>query len=654
MPGKQANKNPAIPKQTIPVSDKNAVSGPEIKIANGIPKWAPVAVIILTAILYFPSLQNGITSFDDDFYILKNPFLRDHSWQGIVAIFTSYYAGNYHPLTTLTYLFEFSNFGDNPLPYHILNLALHLANTWLVLKLAEKLSGRKITALVVCVLFAVHPMHVESVAWISERKDVLYTLFYLWALLVYLRYMEQGNKRKYYLLTLLLFLASLLSKSAAVTLPLLMIAIDVYKGRKINGRSIGEKVPFFLLSILFGLLNLQSQAAQGAITDLGAAYSIINRIFLFTSNLSMYFIKLVAPYNLSLLHFYPGENKGMLPLLFYFSLPLILLLTWLILRKNKFRTEILFGVSFFMITISVMLQVVAVGSAFYSERYTYVPYIGLFYITGQLITHASGSKLRYFVYGIFALFILAFSVITWNRIPVWKNDESLFGDIRKKDPKQAIGMSNAVFFFGYTKETKNDLPGALYDYTQAILFNPGLEDAYLKRGVVNFALHNYDSAISDYSKALRFKPNSDNLFNLRGWAYFQAGDTLAALNDYNRALALNPGLTDALNNRGWLYFCKGNPGAAIEDYKKVIAVELHNVLAYNNLAGIASNMGDYSSAIEYYDSIIKINPKENGAHHDLGIVKLKLKDTAGACGEWKKAAELGNREAAQLVKQYGR
>ena len=149
------------------------------KTTPGIPKWALPAVLILTALLYSRALQNGLTHCDDYDYITKNPFLNDFSWSGIVAIFTSFYECNYHPLTTLAYLLEHTLFGLDPLPYHAFNVLLHVVNTWLVFKLAAQLSGKRITALVVCILFAVHPMHVESVAWASETKDVLYALFYL-------------------------------------------------------------------------------------------------------------------------------------------------------------------------------------------------------------------------------------------------------------------------------------------------------------------------------------------------------------------------------------------------------------------------------------------------------------------------------------------
>ncbi len=661
----------------------------ETKVVLGsIPRWAVAAVIVFTALLYSRSLLNGLTSFDDDFYLQKNPFLKEVNWDSIKAIFTSFYAGNYHPLTTLTYLFEYTTFGLDPFPYHLLNLSLHLLNTWLVFKVTERLSGTRMTAMVVCILFAVHPMHVESVAWVSERKDVLYTAFYLSSLLAYLRYLSSGLQTKHYLVALLLFLLSLFSKSAAVTLPVLLIALDLYKGRKINARSLAEKIPFFALSVLFGILNLLSQAAQGAMTDMNSTYNFINRIFLFTTSLSLYLLKLVAPVGLSAMHFFPGVIHGALPWQYYCSLPFVLVLAWLAFRRSAYRKEIIFGSFFFLITISVMLQIIAVGSAVIAERYTYIPYMGLFYIAGQWVGGAGIARHRKIVIGVFSLVVILFSIQTWSRIGVWRNDDTLFGDIRNKDPFHATNISKGFALRAYSKQGKNDYPGAIDDYSQAILFNPGFDDFYLKRGVLYFATGDLKSAIQDYSKIIELKPRAAEIYNYRGWAYFQSGNAQAAIQDYNKAISLDPALAEAYNNRGWANYSIGNKKAALPDYdkaisvnprlsgaynnrgwayyeagdikssmtdyEKAISIEPRNAIAYANLAAIRANTGDLTGATAAYDSLLSINPKDKTAYNDLAFVRLHLKDTSGACSNWKKAADLGNANAAQLLKQYCR
>ena len=362
------------------VKQKVLVAVKEVSV--DIPKWAPAAVIIFTALLYCKALNNGFVYNDDGVYILENPFLRDFSVKGIIAIFSKFYNANYHPLTTVTNLFEYRFFGLNPLPYHFTNVLFHLLNTWLVFSLTERLSGKRVTALIVCILFAIHPLHVESVAWLAERKDVLYASFYLLSLLAYLKYLSSRFNKKQYVFTLFLFLASLLSKSAAVTLPVLLIAIDIYKGRKLNAKSLTEKIPFILLSLLFGALTIMSQKTGSGINDLSSSFGFLSRVFLFTFRIAFYIIESVIPFRLCAMHCLPDDTVNVLPFYYYISLPFLLMVTWLIAKKYTNKKEVIFGVAFFLISISVMLQIINVGVAITAERYTYIPYIGLFYIAG--------------------------------------------------------------------------------------------------------------------------------------------------------------------------------------------------------------------------------------------------------------------------------
>jgi len=664
----------------ITINQSEQVSNTSLSI----PQWALPAVLLFTILIYSHALQNGLISCDDNEYITKNPFLRDFSWVGIKAIFSTFYDCNYHPLTMLTFLIEYTLAGLNPMPYHAFSIFVHVLNTWLVFKLVEQLSGKEVTALVVCILFAVHPMHVESVVWASETKDMLFGLFYLSSLLVYTRYISSGFKTGLYIFSALLFLLALLSKSAAVTLPVLLIAVDLYRNRKASFKLIFEKIPFFLLSLLFGILNLIAQ--QGAMGDMSSTYNIVSRLFLFSGSLAFYLVKLVAPFQLSLYHFFPGTDHGLLPWLFYASVPFLLLVLWLITRKNAYRREITFGVSYFLITISIMLQLIPVGSAFASERYTYIPYIGMFYILGQWIADTGINKYRNIVTGVFGLIVVVFTIQTWQRIGIWKDDDTLFGDIIKKDTPHAYSMSLALFEEGKKKKENGDMQGALQDFSGSILFCPKYENAWFNRALIYYSLGDFRPAIADYTKVAALDPKMAMIYNYRGWAYFQAGindsaildynmailldstnaeaynnrgwiaygrgNKQLAMKDYNKALLINPKFSGAFNNRGWAYYESGDTQSAISDYYKAISYDNHNSLAYSNLAAIKVNAGDLEGAIADYDSLIKLNPNDNSVYNTLGYVRLNQKDTSGACTDWKKAAELGNINAAQMVKQF--
>jgi Flp pilus assembly protein TadD len=628
------------------------------KDATGIPKWVPIAVVAFTAMLYSRALSNGITLFDDDFYILKNPFLRDYSWHGVKAIFSSFYQSNYHPLTTLTYFFEYNFFGLNPMPYHLLNVLLHLLNTWLVFKLTEQLSGKKITAIIVSILFAIHPMHVESVAWISERKDVLYSAFYLLSLLMYLRYIDSGLLAKNYAITLLLFVASLLSKSAAVTLPVLLIVIDAYKGRRVNMKLLAEKIPFLLLSLVFGIINIYAQKAGGPVNVLFEYYGIINGIFLFTSGLALYLIRVVVPFGLSAMHYFPYIHGQGLPPLYYLSLPFVIIIVWLITRRQKnslMQKEIIFGILFFLITISVMLQLVSVGSALTAERYTYIPYIGLFYITGQWLSNIIAKKKSVkIVITLFSLVMIIFAAQTWERISIWKDNETLLTDVIEKNPG-ILDVNYIYLLRADSRLTNHDLKGSLDDFTQAIAMNPQFafaNDAYYGRGHIYEELGDLKSAIYDYTNAITLSPKFAEAYNSRGWLYFMSGDTRAAMEDYNKAISLKPDYAEAYNNRGWAYNNMKNSEAAMQDYNKAILVAPSFEKPYFNRAAIKATEGNFEGAIDDYNNILKLDPDNNSAYYFRGLARLNLKNTTGACEDWKKAMELGNTNATQMLQQY--
>ena len=547
---------------------------------------APYAILILTALLYSKAVFNDFNNFDDDAFILNNPLVKDLSWKGIVAIFSNFNNGKYQPLTTLSFAIEYHFFGFKPLVFHLTDVILHLLSTWYVFKIAERLSGHRITAIVVSVLFAVHPLHVEDVAWASERKDLLYALFYLLALLNYLRYIDSGFRIKYYLLTFLFFLVSLFSKTEAISLPLLMIVTDVYKQRRINGKVLLEKMPFLLFFFLFAVLGFISNQSDGGLGNVSVSnyYGLINRIFLFTSVPAFYIIKLIAPFGLSAMHYYPDVHNGALPWPYYASLPFMLFIIWVIVRRNSFRREMLFGISFFLVTICVMPQIVFVGPSLTPERYSYIPYIGFFYVIGQWMTTITMPVWKNLAGALFMLLIIFFCVQTWLRIDVWKSSETLYTDVLEKNASIA-DCSYFHWSMGNTMVIDGKLPEAIEEFSEALREHPGYAEAYANRGV----------------------------------AYFQAGDIKPAISDLDVAIRLK----------------SSDPRT------------------YYNRASCEASIGNFAKALTDYNVFIALKPDDKTAYADRGMVRLSLKDTTGACEDWKKAAGLGNDMALQLLQNFG-
>jgi len=643
-------------KQTQPKAAKTASKIPDAsrKAQPGLPAWAPVAILVVTGLIYLPALQNGITNIDDDFYLLSNPYLRDASPAGLWNIFTHFYSYNYHPFTTLSNLIEFQLFGLNPLPYHFFNVVLHLLNTWLVYNLVKQLTAKPLTPLIVMALFAVHPMHVESVAWIAERKDVLYTAFYLLSIIAYLKYLDNNADRKNYIYCLLWFVASLFSKSAAVTLPVLLILLDWYKGRKINIKSLLEKIPFCALSVLFGILALQSQKMGGALSNISVTYSIIDRIFVFTGGLSCYFLYLVLPFNLSAIHYFPNLVNGALPWYFYLSLPFVLALVWLVfIRKSKYSRDLRFGALFFLICMSVMLQIVTVGLALFAERYSYVSYIGLFFIAGQWLSDLWEGKNAQTVKTTLAIVLVVFIATSFLRIGVWKDTETVFGDIIAKNEGNK-NLSFLYWYWGGVKKADGSFRDAIEKFSEAIKLDTASARNYTGRGEVSESLGDLKSAIADYTTAIRLKPDDARTYDMRGWAYFQMHDTAKAMQDYNRAIKLDSSLAEAFNNRGWAYYQANDTTRARADFDKAIVLDEKSTKPYFNRAALEASLGNTQAALGDYDLILKYHPKDSIAFFDRGIVHLNMGDTAGACADWRKSVDNGNLNARNAINVYCR
>jgi protein O-mannosyl-transferase len=613
-----------------------------------VPSYAIWLVLLFTAGVYSIALRNGITYVDDDMYLLRNPYITDFSLQGVKAIFTSFFEFNYHPFTTLTWLVEYRLFWLNPLPYHLLNVLLHLANTWLVYALARRLSGRDMTGLVVAILFAVHPLHVESVAWLSERKGLLCALFYFLSLIYYMRYIDLGLQRKHLLAALLFCIAALFSKSAAVTLPVVMLLIDGYRGRKIKGVVLAEKIPFVILSLIFGALAIWSQETGGAVNGVTDVYGVVNRTFIFLGGIAFYFLKAVVPFHLSAIHYFPNMDGGILPWPFYLSLPFLVLIGWLVARKISLKRDLVFGVFFFLAAISVMLQVITVGSAYAAERYSYVSYFGFFYIVGQWLSGLETDK-RKMALGIFAVIALGLSAISWMRIPVWKNTETIYTDIIEKNEDN---RNNYLVYlhWGDYYQAQGDLDEALKQYDKSIEIRPDYSRAYVRRGEIYGAKKDVISAILSYNEALRYDPKSAVAFNNKGWAYFEMGDKVLSVAYLDTALQLDNKMATAYNNRGWVKLTLGDSIAATKDFTLAITNAPKFPKPYYNRALIKMYSGKPSEAIKDYTSLIDVYPGDAQAYFNRAMAYMDLKDTVTARRDLLRSAELGSRDAEVSLK----
>jgi hypothetical protein len=279
-------------------------------------------------------------NWDDDKYIQNNPLITSID---LKVLFSTYVMGNYHPLTMLGYAIEYQFFGLNASGYHVINLLLHLANVVLVFYTVFYLSNKTIVALIACLFFGIHPVHVESVAWVSELKDLLYGFFFLASYIFYLKFVKDENK-KFYFFSLLFFLCSLLSKGMAVSLPVVLLLTDYFKGRKITRQTVIEKLPFFLLAFIFGIVAVYAQKSLGATES--TVFPLPQRIIFAGYSFITYLIKLLIPLNLSSYYPYPIKVGDTIPAQYYFYLVAILGLVIYFFYFHRYSKKIIFGTVF--------------------------------------------------------------------------------------------------------------------------------------------------------------------------------------------------------------------------------------------------------------------------------------------------------------------
>ncbi|MDD3877694.1 MAG: tetratricopeptide repeat protein [Bacteroidales bacterium] len=606
--------------------------------------------LLLTFIVYFQSLFNDFTlNWDDGGYVVINDVIQKLSWENIKIMFSSFDKGNYHPLTTLFYALEYALVRDNPLLYHINNLILHLVNVYLVFILMMKINKNTLTAFIVAVFFGIHPMHVESVAWVSERKDVMYTMFFLLSVLAYHRFVFiKNSSKKYYFFSLLYFFLALMSKSAAVVLPVVLVLIDLFLNRRYSTQFITEKIPFFLLSFLFGILAIMSQDSAGAIQDLDPLFSIPERLMLASYAMIAYIVKLFVPVNLCAMYPYPDRIGGSLPLLFKLAPFAAIIIFGLVAWSTKFTKYIVFGFLFFLVTIALVLQLLPVGGALMAERYTYIPYIGLFFIIAYSVEFIKKKHEGIYPF-IMALLILGmgvFSYLTYERTKVWKNGEILFTDVINKNPYLPFAYNNRGYLYYRFHENYEK---AYADFSKCIEIDPTFDKAYSNRGVLLYNQNKFEEALSDFNVALNYKP--DNIDALRGRAntYSSMKQFAMAIPDYNAYLSVKPDEESIILWRGTAFYQTQQYEKALIDFNKTLSVNPSNDEAYYWRGLVYYNTKEYNTAIQDFSTSIRLNDKRDEVYSWRGLAYYYLKNYDMALNDYNKALELNPQDAAAFV-----
>ncbi len=623
------------------------------------PIYTYLILFISCLLVYFNSFNNElIYNWDDAGYILKNPYIDSLSWQNIKDIFSNFYFSNYQPLTLIVYAVIFKFVGTKVFLYHFVQFIFHVLNTFLVYKFISLLQNKKWISIGVALLFAVHPMHVESVAWISEMKDVLYTFFFLLALITYHYYVNKPDKKtKWYLWTIFLFILSLLSKPSAVIFSVVLLATDLYYERLWRWRTWIEKIPFFLLSLGFGIITILAQ--EGAIQELGPVLKGYERALIVIYSYILYLWKFFLPINLSAAYPYPIKDGGVLPTE-YFIIPIAFIALCVIvylLRKNK---KFIWGILFFTINLLMVIQIIPVGGMIASERYTYIPYIGLSFSALTLMEkYIKNIKLNYIILGIV---VLIFTFFAHQRTYYWRNGDVLFSDVLNKYPRYAYGYNNRGFLYWdhYAIDIYKDNPQmkekyvekALQDFTKAISLDYTYAEPFLNRGILYYNTGRPEQALADFNRFLELKPdNPDGLLN-RANTLSTLGKFNEAIPDYNKYLTIKNDDPKAYMWRGVAYFNIQNYDSAIIDFNKSIEIDPDYYEPYYWLGVIYYNQQNYNDALKYLDLSISKNSNNVNSYIWKGLCYMNMNEYHKAIEQYSKAIEIDPNNITAYINRF--
>jgi len=481
----------------------------------------------------------------------------------------------------------------------------------------------------VALLFGIHPMRVESVAWITERKDVLFGMFYLASTLLYISY-HNTKKGIYYFLSLVIFSFSLLSKIQAVSLPFSLLLIDFWFEKKLTLKSVIEKIPFFFLSLITGLIGIHFLREQGSL-DVGNSIPFYQRLFIGSYSFAIYIIKSIFPYQMSALYSFSPKLTTMHYISMIPALTVVLA-SGLMYKTKRFYT---FGILFFTLNIVFMLQVVGAGQGFIADRFTYIPYIGLFFIFAVLFENLlrKFQSQKTLLYSILTVYLILISIQTFHQIKIWKNGESLWTDVIKKQPTATLAYNNLAQYYSENNEPEK----ALNNYNVAIKLEPQMAQTYNNRGKIYFERGDFDQALEDYNKSLSIDPEFSDAIANRGAAYGAKYQYNKAIEDFTMVMTTDPKNTDVISNRGFAYY-------QLKEYEKAIADCIFYLQSKPNDAEVINLIGlsyaklkDYDSAIREYNRSIQIEPSKaifflnrSFAYNSKGDKNIALNDALHA------------------------
>jgi protein O-mannosyl-transferase len=590
-----------------------------------------LGLMLIILLSFYQTWQFDFVNYDDQNYIIGNANIQTgFNRSSIVWAFTSLSAHNWHPLTWLSLILDHQLYGPGAGGYHVTNVLIHLANTLLLFFVFGKMTGELWKSGFVAALFAIHPLHVESVAWIMERKDVLSALFWLLTIGLYAFYARQPSLRRYAWLCIS-FMMGLMAKPMIVTLPLVLLLLDFWPLRRFTGGDLSgkrqlivEKLPLFALSAILSAITLYAQGQSGALQSF-KAFSFSERLINAIVSYGSYVVKMLWPVNLAFFYPYPTSFSLWAVLLSGMFLVAISLLSIRLIRRAPYLAM---GWLWYLITMFPVCGLFQTGIQAMADRYTYVPLIGIFIVIAwgipDLLEKCPYKKKRIMTASAAIIFPLLI-IQTYYQTGVWQNSRTLFEHAIAVTERNDVAHNNlGLYFMNQGKAYE-----AAGHFREAVLIRPGNVKYLNNLGIALIRQNRYEEAIACYRLAVANEPRfADSYYNLAD-AYFFSGKETDALENYNRALALKPGNAVAENNIAMLLIHRGKMDEAVVYLEAAIAHSPSFADPQNNLGVVFARMGRINDAVFHIKRALQINPGYAEARDNLAKLSRRGQTAKG-------------------------
>ena len=577
--------------------------------------WVSLALTAVTVVAYSGIWRNEFVSWDDPAYVSENAHvLAGLTWRGVIWAFTNTQGANWHPVTWLSHMLDVQLFGPDPRLHHTVSLSFHILNSVLLFGVLHRMTGALGRSAFVAALFAVHPLHVESVAWAAERKDVLSTLFWMLTMAAYVAYVERPQLRRYLLLLVVLALG-LMAKPMLVTLPFVLLLLDLWPLARYERTTwyvlAREKIPLIALALALSVVTFLAQQHAGAVQQL-AGVPIGTRVANALVSYVRYIGKALWPARLGALYPFPASIDGLEVVGSVIALAAASIGA---IASRTRRPYVTVGWFWYLGTLVPVIGFVQVGYQAMADRYTYIPLIGLFIIVawGANELLAAWPARRVVLVSAASATLLASIALTHAQVEVWHDGVSLWQHTVAVTRNNFIARTN----LGYELAKRGRFDEAVAEYREALRISPNYVLARQTLGLALASQGKYSDAIDTYQAALRLQPANAVLRADFGLTLANAQRDSDAVVQYDEALRLQPDLALAHVRLGNALLRQGNVSDAVAHYEHALRVEPSSAEAHNNLGVALTNRGNLDEAVAQFSEALRLKPDYTDARNNL-------------------------------------